>query len=77
MYQTKDISVRTVLSKGGNDGGVGGKVTRGRPLERARFDIEDVDENANRGEDMGSLIREIGFSKGVLSGIPLRLAVQS
>ena len=36
-------------------------------IEGAGFDIEDVDENADGGEDVGFLRCEVGFCKGILS----------
>ena len=33
------------------------------------FDVEDVDEDADGGEDVGLLSREVGFCEGVLSGL--------
>ena len=37
-------------------------------IEGARFDVEDIDEDADGGEDVGFLSCEVGFCKGVLSG---------
>ncbi len=38
-------------------------------IEGARFDVEDVDEDADGGEDVGFLRCEVGFREGVLSGL--------
>lgn len=36
-------------------------------IERAGFDVEDVDQDANGGEDVGFLRCEVGFCECVLS----------
>ena len=36
-------------------------------IKRAGFDVEDIDEDADGGEDVGFLRCEVGFCEGVLS----------
>ena len=38
-------------------------------IEGAGFDVEDVNEDADGGEDVGFLRCEVGFCEGVLSGL--------
>ena len=45
------------------DGSIGEEVA----IKVARFNIEDINENSNVGENMGSLLREIVFHEGILS----------
>ena len=37
-------------------------------IKGAGFDVEDVDEDPNGGEDVGFLCCEVGFCEGVLAG---------
>ena len=58
-----DLGGRGVLEEGGEDGHVGGKVA----LDVAGLDIEDVDEDADVGEDVDALLCEVVFHKGLLA----------
>jgi len=69
VNETKDVGLGTVFGKSRDDGGVGSKVAWTRALKGTGFDIEDIDKEANRREDVGFLGCEIRFCEGVLSAI--------
>lgn len=67
MDETEDVRLGGIFCEGGYNSRVCGEVARRRTLEGARFDVEDVDEDTDRGEDMGLLSRKIGFGESILS----------
>ena len=66
MNQTEDVGVRAMLCQSGDNGAVGGEIARGRAFEGARFNVKDIDQYADRGEDVGSLARKIGLCECIL-----------
>ena len=70
MYEREDVGCGGEFGEGGDDGVVGGQVAfcvgRGRG-EGAGFNVKDVDEDADAGEDVGLLGREVVFCEGILS----------
>ena len=67
MNETEDVGVRAMLCQGSNDGAVGGEVAWGGAFERAGFNVKDVDQHTDRGEDVGSLVCQIGLRECILS----------
>ena len=61
--ESEDGGAGRVLGEGVDDRGVGGEVA----VEFARLDVEDVDEDADVGEDVGFLRGEVVGGEGVLA----------
>jgi len=59
-----DAGGRRELSEGSNDGAVCEEIA----VEVSGLDIEDIDEYSNIGEDVLSLLGEVVFHEGILSG---------
>ena len=51
------------MGEGSDDGAIGQEVT----IEIAGFDVEDVDEDTNVGEDMLTLLGEVVFHESILT----------
>lgn len=58
-----DLGGGRVLGEGGENGDVGGHVA----VDVAGFDVEDVDQDADVGEDVDSLLREVVFHESLLA----------
>ena len=67
MDQGVDVWGGGVFCEGGDDGFVGVEIAGVGAIEGAGFDVEDVDEDTDGGEDVGFLRGEVGFCEGVLS----------
>ena len=68
MDQGEDVRCGGVFCQSGDNGTIGVEVAGVGAIEGAGFNVEDVDEDADGGEDVGFLRCEVGFCKGVLSG---------
>lgn len=60
--EDEDVRRGAVFLEGFDDGVVGLEVA----VDVARFDVEDIDEDCDVGEDVGALVGEVGFHEGVL-----------
>ncbi len=70
VHEGEDVGTRGVFLEGFDDGGVGDEiavVVAFAAVEFEGFDVEDVDEDADVGEDVGFLRGEVVFGEGVLS----------
>jgi len=70
VHEREDVGAGGVFLEGFDDGGVRDEVAvivALAAVEFERFDVEDVDEDANFGEDVGLFGGEVVFGKGVLS----------
>ena len=67
MDQCEDVRCGGVFREGGDDGIIGVEVAGVGAIEGAGLDVEDVDKNADGGEDVGFLRCEVGFCEGILS----------
>lgn len=63
MYEDVDLGGGRVLEEGGQDGHVGCQVA----VYVARFNVENVDEDADVGEDVDALLREVVLHEGFLA----------
>lgn len=68
MDQGEDVCIGGVFCESGDDGIVSVEVAGVGAIEGAGFDIEDVDEDADGGEDVGFLGCEVGFCECILAG---------
>lgn len=73
MDEAEDVCFRGIFCEGGYNSGVGSEVARRGAFKRPRFDIEDIDKDADRGEDVGLLGCEVGFCEGILPAGCFRL----